>query len=398
MEVFEIENGWDLIKVSMTPGGGVYADLPIRFGDRNSEFRETIVLEDRGWRFSSIQMDCVDYYFHLWLKHDGRMAWVNDLSTRIEETRDPFDPDYPNMGVLNDAALNLYNIVEKIKAYQKRGLPTHEIFELRKYYLETTLKMLGYDSIDAVSEKLDDSRGYLSLTKAAKYLEDYIDLSSLVYSEKNLGTYDMIRCRARKDVTREEILEYAKPVKEKVDNSVEFMKRMEEGLQYKREIQPGYRKNMREKVGEYTWDAYEEKVKEVALLLLELNADLLTDGQRTKLGIPDFKVLDDITVKDKISKLIDSKEFSDACRIEDEFAYQEARELVTITKETPPQNLLASEENAEEKIFNILQSELEEIKERESAVATHDRIHAKYYSKTRSNGRKVKALEDEYII
>ena len=72
--------------------------------------------------------------------------------------------------------------------------------------------------------------------------------------------------------------------------------------------------------------------------------------------------------------------------------------MVTRTKETPPQNLLASEENAEEKIVNILQSELEEIKERESAVATHDRIHAKYYSKTRSNGRKVKALEDEYII
>ena len=45
-----------------------------------------------------------------------------------------------------------------------------------------------------------------------------------------------------------------------------------------------------------------------------------------------------------------------------------------------------------------LPKELEEIKERESAVATHDRIHAKYYSKTTSNGRKVKALEDEYII
>ena len=74
MEVFEIENGWDLIKVSMTPGGGVYADLPIRYGNRGSEFRETVVLEERGWRFSSIDTECVDYLRN-WLTK--RIAWLD---------------------------------------------------------------------------------------------------------------------------------------------------------------------------------------------------------------------------------------------------------------------------------------------------------------------------------
>ena len=398
MEVFEIRDGWDIIKVRMTKNGSVYADLPVRYGNRGGEFRETIILDDRGWKFSSIDTECIDYYFHMWLKHDGRIAWVNDMQYRIQETNEPFDPNYPNAGVLNDTAIKLYNTVEKIKSYQKRNLPTEEIFELRKYYLDTTLKMLGYDSIDAVGENLSDSRGYLSLTKVVKSLEDYRDLSALVYSEINLGTYDIIRCTAKEDATREEIIEYAKPVKDRIDETVEFMQTMETGLKERRKINPEYRRNMKGKVGEYTWEVYEENVKKVALLLLELNADLLTDSQRAKFGIPSFEVLDDLTVKDKISKLIDSKEFGDACRIEDGFAYEEARELVQKTKDFPVQVSITDEMLTEEQLVNILKSELEEVKERESAVATHDRIHAKYYSKTGNKAKKVKILDDEYTF
>ena len=101
-------------------------------------------------------------------------------------------------------------------------------------------------------------------------------------------------------------------------------------LKEKRVILPEYRKNMKEKIGEYTFDTYEEKVKAVAILLLELNADLLTEEQRSKLGIEAFKLMDELTVKDKISSVIDSEEFNLACRIEDEFAYDETEELLNV--------------------------------------------------------------------
>ena len=393
MEVFEIRNGWDFIRVKITKNGSVYADLPIRFGDRGSEFREDIVLDDRGWRFSSTQIDCCDYYyFNMWLKHDGRIAWVNDMSYRISETEEPFNPNYPNAGVLNKTAMKLYNIVEKIKAYQKRNLPTNEIFELRKYYLETTLKVLGYDSIESIEEKLDDSRGYLGLTKVAKLLGNYRDLSALVHSEGKEGDEDILICRAKEEATREDVVEYAKPIKLIIDENVNFMQRIESGLTDKRDIDPEYRMNMKEKVGNNAWKEYEDEVKKVAILLLELNTDLLTDEQRKKFNIPKFEILDELSIKDKISKIIDDPQFSDACRIEDGFAYRQAQMLTTLVNKKISSNLIDGKKQIDQKLVDILQSELVEIKERGVAITKYDEIHEKYYSK------ESEIYESEYIL
>ncbi len=396
MEVYEFRDGWDKIKVKFTKTGGVYVDMPVKFGRGGVVLRDSIVREERGWRFSSTQDDCIDYYFNMWLDDDGTLSWVNDMMYRRQYATEKFNPDYPNAGVLNDTAIKLYNVSQRIKNYQNRMLPTHEIFELRQLYLKTALKMLGYDSVDAVGGKLDDSRGYFCLTKVVDALENYVDLSRVVYSLGKAGDYDLFQSRIAEDATRESVLEFAKPVKYQIDEFVKYMKEREDELQEKRLVYPEYKRNMSVKAGEYTWGEYEEKVKAVAMLLLELNADLLTEEQRTKFGIEQVIFVDAIESKDKISKLIDTQEFNDVCRIEDEFVYEEAEELVRRISNLNNSDNPAKEAFSREDVVRLLSSEMKELEERKNSVDVQETLHKKYYS--RKSKQQVKVAEDEYVL
>ena len=191
MEIYEFDYGWRKLRARIWGKGSVYVDMPSRIG-----YTDRICLEERGWRYTSTQDDCIDYIFHMWMKDDGMMAWANDMSRGIQYLSEPFNPNYPNADLLNDTAMKLYTVSHAIREYQKRNLPVQEVFELRKLYLTTALKALGYDSIDAVGEPLDDSRGYLGLNRVVDSLEKYLDLSSLVHSLGKYGDYDQYICRA----------------------------------------------------------------------------------------------------------------------------------------------------------------------------------------------------------
>lgn len=78
MEVYDFDYGWSRIRARIWKSGSVYIDMPSRIG-----FRDTICLEERGWRYTSTQDDCIDYIFHMWMKDNGMMAWANDMSREI---------------------------------------------------------------------------------------------------------------------------------------------------------------------------------------------------------------------------------------------------------------------------------------------------------------------------
>ena len=332
MEIFEVVYEGKRIPVQKSERGSIYAVLPTRYGDRGSAFRETITHEDRGWRFTSTQDDCIDYYFHMWLKEDGRIAWANDMTYSIQEFSAPFNPYYPNAGVLNDTALQLYTIVEQIKAYQKRNLPVNELLLLRQYYLNTALKTLGYDSIESVINNDNNQGAVLGLNKIACLLEEYKDISYLVISLGEIRGEETVLCIAPDSVDRKVALERGVPVKDQIQDNIEFMQNESKDIINKRKVMPDYRKGM-EKIGIYTYDNYKNALKNTALLLLELNADLLTEGQRKELGLSEFKPMDDLALKDRISRLIDTKDFDNACKAENEFAYEQSQELIKRAKE-----------------------------------------------------------------
>lgn len=332
MEIFLVEYEGKKIPVQKDGRGSIFVLLPTRYGDRGSQYRETITHESRGWRFTSTQDNDIEYYFHMWLKDDGCIAWTNDMTYSIQSFSEPFNPNYPNAGVLNDTAMQLYTIVKQIEAYQKRDIPANELLLLRQYYLNTALKTLGYDSIESVIANENCSEKCLGLNKVACLLEDYKDLSNLVFSMDEICGEDVVVCMAPENVDRKAALEFGIPIREQIQDNIQFMQEEAE-LSDKRKVLPSYRTKMEDKVGIYSYDNYQNAVKDAALLLLELNADLLTEEQRKILGIPEHNTMDEMALKDRISKLIDSTDFNAACKTENEFAYEQSRELIRRAKE-----------------------------------------------------------------
>lgn len=385
MELFKVEYEGQKMVVQKSERGSIYVPLPTRYGNRGAAFRESITHEERGWRFTSTQDDDIEYYFHMWLKPDGRMAWANDMTYGIEEFREPFNPYYPNAGVLNDTASKLYSIVKQIEAYQKRDIPATELFLLRQYYLTTSLKMLGYDSIDAVIEGANVHRGCLGLNVVASQLENYRSLSGLVVSAGELGGDEALFCIAPENIDRKKALELANPVKEQIEDNIQFMQEQDSTLAQKRTILPGYRTKMAEKVGVYTCDNYEKAVRNAALLLLELNSDLLTPEQRERLGVEQFSSVEELVLKDKISALIDSKDFNEACKTESKFAYDESRELIRKAKEAGAADKVTAQD-----VARIINEETKHADDRKRSLDNHEKYDFK--KKRKSKGY---SLDDE---
>lgn len=384
MELFKVEYEGQQMVVRKSERGSIYVPLPARYGNRGSAFRESITHEERGWRFTSTQDDDIEYYFHMWLKPDGRMAWANDMTYGIEEFSQPFNPVYPNAGVLNDTASKLYSIVKQIEAYQNRNLPTTELFLLRQYYLTTSLKMLGYDSVDDVIENSNVSRDYLGLNVIASQLEDYRSLSGLVVSAGNLSGEEAFLCIAPENIDRKKALELAKPVKEQIEDNIQFMQEQDSSLAQKRTILPGYRTKMSEKVGVYSCDNYERAVRNAALLLLELNSDLLTPEQRERIGVEQFSCVEELALKDKISELIDSRDFNEACKVESRFAYDESIELIRRAKE-----VVAPRDTVQD-MTKIIDEERKHSNDRKRSLDNHEKYNFK--KKRKSKGY---SLDDE---
>ena len=94
------------------------------------------------------------------------MAFRNGKTDKMFVTKEIFDPNSKNDSKISNIALELYKTVEQLKEYEKRDLPISSTCKLRKRKLETTLKMLGYDSVDEFNSELDDSKGYLALSIA----------------------------------------------------------------------------------------------------------------------------------------------------------------------------------------------------------------------------------------
>ena len=380
MEIFDVKYKGQTVQARLRNNGSVYIRLPERDGGNDSYYIESIEKESRGWRFSSFNSEDRDYLFHVWLRDDNSIAWANDMSPKIHESTKPFNRNYPNYGYLNDIICAVYDTVQEVKDYQKRDIPASTLLSLRKYYLTTTLRMLGYSSIDAIGEELDDSVGYLALNRIAEQLEDYKNLASLVHSVGTENGEDVIVATIPEDMDRDAVIEAARPVNDQMTSNVEYMKAQEESLYRRRAMIFDYKAIMSKKVKPEDWKTYSQAVRDTAILLLELNADLLTPEQKKKFKIPDMTSLDEITLKDRIARLIDSKGFNDACRIENEFAFDQSTKMVR-----KAEGMLDGVKDMDRKtnpvieLERLMEEEKTDAETRRQAIEAHQKLHSKYY-------------------
>lgn len=391
MEIFDVKYGEQTVTARIGKDGSVYISLPRRNAGNDSEYIESIEKEERGWRFSSFNSADIEYYFHMWYRYDGTMAWANDLSHKIHESREPFNPNYPNEGVLNDVALRLYDVVQQVEAHKAKEIPAEEIMEIRKHNLVAALHLLGYDSIDSVAGEVNDSVGYLALNRLAGQLqtEGYPNLAKYIHSEGRIGSEDMVRATLPEGMTVEELMKLQSVIKGHRDSNFEFIRYQDEWLDKKRGISFDHNALMSKKVvrpgsvgANIDWEDYSKAVKMTAMLFLELNSDLLTEEQRKKFGIQDVSKLSQIDFEDRISRVIDSAVFNRACRIENEFAFEESSKILRKAEAklegvTPE----IAKTNPVQTIIEIARQEREEVDRRRKAIEGEKSLYADITSK-----------------
>lgn len=323
MEIFEVLYREKKVKAIKRENGDIHVILPTRHGEKGNEFQERISRDAKGWKFSSSLISNPEYGFNLWIRDDGKLAYRTLDSNKILVTKEVFKPDLNNGGKLNNIATELYNIVEQLNSYEKRGIPVSSTCKLRNKKLEATLKLLGYSSIEEITEDLNDSKGYLALARIGKQLEDYINLGAYIHLE---GREDLIRVNIPEEMTREEFINLAIPVTDEYSSDLEYIKEQDEQREQKRSLLPDYCEEMSKKMPFGEWLIYSKVIRETAQLYLELNADLISSVSGVQIN--DLSQLTGTELEDRISKLIDSKEFATACEIESRFCIREGKRLI----------------------------------------------------------------------
>lgn len=284
---------------------------------------------------------------------------------------------------------------EKVKKTDKVDIPASTISELRKHKLATTLKLLGYPDINDIDSELDDSKIYLALGRIGKQLENYINLGAYVHHEGKENDEDIVRVHIPEGMTREEFLEIAKPVRNEWSSDIEFIKEQDEKRTAKRTLLHDYYTNMSSKIPSNEWIMYSNITRETAALLLELNADLLNNGESSENS--DSSRLTGNELADRISKLIDSSNFSKACDIENRFVIRESKRLMKeIDFMLSDSDEMIMKSSVTKALTDIKAEETATIKERGETSSSYNIMQKKFFPNKRQpkdNGSKVNKEE-----
>ena len=367
MEIFEVLfRGKKAIAVKKN-NGEIYVNLPVRRSKQGNEIRESISRDANGWKFSCFVVGNSDISFKVWIMDDGRIACYSSKEKKHVIAKEKFDPNTKKDGQVYNIAKELYKTIQQLEEYKKSDIPVSATYKLRREKLKTTLKLLGYDSIEQVNSELDDSRCYLSLSRIGEQLEHYINLGAYVHYEGNINDEDTIRVNIPEGMSREDFIGLVSPVTEEFFADKESIGQQEDKIRERQEIIPDYCTQISRKIPYAEWLLYKRIIQETAQLLLELNADLLSTNERN--GLTDSSSLTGTELEDRISKLIDSRDFSKACNIESRFLVREATRLVkeaeAIISEVYEQT---GNKSMTEDLVRIKDEEIEMIKQRKSQI------------------------------
>lgn len=225
-----------------------------------------------------------------------------------------------------------------------------QIINLRKESLLTTLKLLGFPSIESAVEVINGSKdgeekkeysadsGYRALGKVGHDLESYVHLANIISIASDGNSREGIEIDLPDSLDFVTLKALCDRVTERTEKDSAYMSEKDELFEKARNVPAGegredldFELNMSQKLSPSDWELYSSQVKDVARFLLSANYDLLSPEQRE--GIEDYSKLSKEEIDDKISDIIDTVAFSKAVDIEDRFTINEAVGLIKAVDE-----------------------------------------------------------------
>ena len=280
-----------------------------------------------GWRLTETDSEHPDYFF--WIKYgkDGYMEWANDMMRRPGRSDGAYNPDYTDMGTLDEPAKQLYHVAKQVEGYEKLGVAPIEVLELRYKIMGMALKMLGYDSPNQVLHgEPNPDMSVIDLNRAVKFIEKIPAFAQYVTRGGNISS-PTVDIDIPDDFDKEAFLEeYANArqafeEESKIYNSrAEFFNDIRHPM-----IKPDFCLGMRNKMPPADRDVYFGKIKELGKLILRLNADFLAPAEKMK--IVQATSLDKESIEYEISKITQDEEMDDALAAESYYFIDEVDKL-----------------------------------------------------------------------
>lgn len=204
---------------------------------------------------------------------------------------------------------------------------TDDVLALRMEKLLSQLKLLGYSNFNQINNRNADINGYKVLGRVGYELEHFINLGFVHVDSTKEGL---------KQITINTNGIQTGNISQMIENTQNELAHDEEYMENKDELLETYRKpiigfkndaflSMDKKIKEEDWTIYSKMVRKTAELLLSLNYDILP--KEAKRFVPDYSTLQGKELQDKISEIIDSKDFDYACNVEDEFVLTELDDM-----------------------------------------------------------------------
>lgn len=311
--------------------------LPISMESDGKYYSNIIENDSIGWRMTSKQLGDDSISSSVWIRNNGQIAHGDSKRPEFQLLEEKIDPDKKTDNPVYKKAQELYRILEQtykeIIAFEKAPWTPEQVANLKRKQLDMYLKLLGYDGTSEVEKRSEPDVKYASLTKVGQMLESYKSLNFVTESLNmfNLPDYTVRipEFLSERVDSPEEIIEQYSRLVDSVDSKTQtgnqFMEEQDEYISRSRGISEDYFLDMKKKVSPEEWKKYYSVSLKTAKFIMGLNYDILPES--AKKSVVDLTELTQEQIEDKISEIIDSRDFAEASDIENRFVSQEAEEL-----------------------------------------------------------------------
>lgn len=341
MEEFEIEYSGRKVKALRSVD---YQSRAVKFSTflgitnnkDNKFFEHRIYNDDIGWVFSTREVGKPENFSNVWLSNNGKIGYNNSQNPEVSWSKEKFDPDKENESPIDVKVKAIFEVAQQLFEHEqmttikdaegnKSRRSAEDIVKLRQDKLLTDLALLGYSSFSSLQNNSVNPQGYLALNQMGDALENYKNLAFFRYKMAN-SLVTVYNSTIPEGMSAEEVSGMIEQTESSVSDGRGFMEARRDYLDQTKELAKDYLVNMQRKISKLDWQTYSSMTKKTAELLLGLNADLI--DRNVLLGVQDLTSLQGIELVDKISELIDSREFANACDIENRFVISEIRNVL----------------------------------------------------------------------
>ena len=357
--------------------------------------RGYITNTDDGWRLSESDGEHPDYFFWIKYRKDGYMEYANDLMRRPGRSDGVYNPDYTDMGTIDEPARQLYYVAKQVEGYEKLGVAPAEVLELRYKMMGMALKMLGYRTIDQVLHGEPNSDvALMDLNRVVEFIEKYPAFGQYI-TKGGYSSSPTVDMNIPADLDKEKFKQEFEAAKAALEEEEKYYQSRAEfwGNIKHPMIKPDFCSDMKDKVPSYDWKDYSETVKKLGKLILSFNADLLAPAE--KMSLVQMTSLDKMEMEHHIFSITQVPEMDEAIAAESYFFISEVDALDKKMQEDLQDD--RTRNSTPGKLMQQFVADLqEEVEDRKKAIERRDYYRNVYpYDKKRKKLAPSKRKEDE---